>query len=52
MNLRNVIKNRGVTFLAGFGPCLAVLVVLPPNVSEGYVKAPRTSPKGAVQVRY
>ena len=38
-------KNRSVTFLAGFGACLAVLVVLPPNVSEGYVKAPRTSPK-------
>ena len=28
MNLRNIIKNRGVTFLAGFGACLAVLVVM------------------------
>ena len=28
MNLRNIIKNRGVTFIAGFGACLAVLVVL------------------------
>ena len=28
MNPRNIIKNRGVTFLAGFGACLAVLVVM------------------------
>jgi ribonuclease Z len=28
MNLRNILKNRGVTFLAGFGACLAVLVVM------------------------
>jgi len=28
MNLGNIVKNRGVTFLAGFGACLAVLVVM------------------------
>jgi len=61
MNLRNFIKNRGVTFLAGFGACLAVLVVmgaksleLPSPVkpaSDRLVYYPNTEALGADEMR-
>ena len=28
MNLRNILKNRGLTFVAGFGACLSILVMM------------------------
>jgi hypothetical protein len=28
MNLMSIVKNRAVTFLAGFGACLTVLVMM------------------------
>jgi ribonuclease Z len=61
MNLRNVIKNRGITFLAGFGACLAVLVVMgakslemPSPVkpaSDRLVYYPNTEALGADEMR-
>jgi len=61
MNLRNIIKNRSVTFLAGFGACLAVLVVMgakslemPSPVkpaSDRLVYYPNTEALGADEMR-